>query len=165
MAEAPEQGNSRLSQAQAQVGEARLGLERMRVNLGKGEGEGMAEALEQANSSISQAQAQVREVVDIMRVNVEEVLERDSKLSELDQRADNLQEGESVEMVEAKDDDGKIEYPVEHMVDFVQKPTQVLASFFISVTLGVFVQDTRKALKYQAKARRVRKSFKIQCCH
>ena len=93
MAEAPEQGNSRLSEAQAQLGEARLGLERMRVNLGKGEGEGMAEALEQVNSNLSQAQAQVREVVDIMRVNVEEVLERDSKLSELDQRADNLQEG------------------------------------------------------------------------
>ena len=41
------------------------------------------------------AQAQVGEVVDIMRVNVEKVLERDSKLSELDQRADNLQEGAS----------------------------------------------------------------------
>merc|ERR1712106_1247166 len=39
------------------------------------------------------AQAQVGEVVDIMRVNVEKVLERDSKLSELDQRADNLQDG------------------------------------------------------------------------
>ena len=42
---------------------------------------------------LSQAQAQVGEVVDIMRVNVEKVLERDNKLSELDQRADNLQEG------------------------------------------------------------------------
>jgi len=41
----------------------------------------------------SASQAQVGEVVDIMRVNVEKVLERDSKLSELDQRADNLQEG------------------------------------------------------------------------
>ena len=53
----------------------------------------MAEAPEQGNSRLSQAQAQVGEVVDIMRVNVEKVLERDSKLSELDQRADNLQEG------------------------------------------------------------------------
>ena len=53
----------------------------------------MAEAPERGNSRLSQAQAQVGEVVDIMRVNVEEVLERDSKLSELDQRADNLQEG------------------------------------------------------------------------
>ena len=53
----------------------------------------MAEAPEQGNSRLSQAQAQVGEVVDIMRVKVEKVLERDSKLSELDQRADNLQEG------------------------------------------------------------------------
>jgi len=44
---------------------------------------------------LQQAQQQVGEVVDIMRVNVEKVLERDTKLSELDQRADNLQEGAS----------------------------------------------------------------------
>ncbi|XP_050512949.1 synaptobrevin [Diabrotica virgifera virgifera] len=36
---------------------------------------------------------QVNEVVGIMRVNVEKVLERDQKLSELDSRADALQEG------------------------------------------------------------------------
>ena len=147
----------------------------------------MAEAPEQGNSRLSQAQAQVREVVDIMRVNFGKVQERDSKLSELDQRADNLsttcrrqfvadnlQEGVSVEMVEAKDEeedimriinDGKTEYTVAHSVDYVQTATQVLASFFlISVTLGVFMQDTKKALKYQSKARRVRKSFKIQFC-
>ena len=152
MAEAPEQGNSRLSQAQAQIGDARLGLERMRVNLGKGEGEGMAEALEQVNSNLSQAQAQVREVVDIMRVNVEEVLERDSKLSELDQRADNLQEGESVEMVEAKDDDGKIEYPVEHMVDFVQKPTQVLASLFHQCDTGCICAGHKEGAEVSGKS-------------
>lgn len=35
------------------------------------------------------------EVVGIMRVNVEKVLERDSKLTELDQRADALQYGAS----------------------------------------------------------------------
>jgi len=34
---------------------------------------------------------QVGEVVDIMRVNVEKVLERDQKLSEMDRRADELQ--------------------------------------------------------------------------
>ena len=55
----------------------------------------MAEAPEQGNSRLSQAQAQVGEVVDIMRVNVEKVLERDQKLSELDRRADDLQEGAS----------------------------------------------------------------------
>lgn len=37
----------------------------------------------------------VRQVVDIMRVNVDKVLERDQKLSELDDRADALQAGAS----------------------------------------------------------------------
>lgn len=45
------------------------------------------------NSMLEQTQAQVNEVVGIMRVNVEKVLERDQKLSELDSRADALQEG------------------------------------------------------------------------
>ena len=40
-------------------------------------------------------QAQVDEVVDIMKTNVEKVLERDQKLSELDDRADALQHGAS----------------------------------------------------------------------
>ena len=53
----------------------------------------MSDNPEQGNKRLAQAQAQVGEVVDIMRVNVEKVLERDSKLSELDQRADNLQDG------------------------------------------------------------------------
>jgi len=53
----------------------------------------MTENQDTSNKRLQQAQAQVGEVVDIMRVNVEKVLERDSKLSELDQRADNLQEG------------------------------------------------------------------------
>ncbi len=35
------------------------------------------------------------EVVDIMRMNVDKVLERDSKLSQLDDRADALQMGAS----------------------------------------------------------------------
>lgn len=35
------------------------------------------------------------QVVDIMRTNVEKVLERDQKLSELDDRADALQQGAS----------------------------------------------------------------------
>ncbi len=37
----------------------------------------------------------VSQVVDIMRVNVDKVLERDQKLSELDDRADALQAGAS----------------------------------------------------------------------
>ncbi|CAH8614585.1 unnamed protein product [Dicrocoelium dendriticum] len=36
---------------------------------------------------LQQTQAQVDEVVDIMRTNVEKVLERDQKLSQLDDRA------------------------------------------------------------------------------
>uniref|UniRef100_A0A1L8DUJ3 Putative synaptobrevin/vamp-like protein n=1 Tax=Nyssomyia neivai TaxID=330878 RepID=A0A1L8DUJ3_9DIPT len=49
----------------------------------------------QGNKRLQQTQAQVDEVVGIMRVNVEKVLERDQKLSELDQRADALQHGAS----------------------------------------------------------------------
>lgn len=37
----------------------------------------------------------ISQVVDIMRVNVDKVLERDQKLSELDDRADALQAGAS----------------------------------------------------------------------
>lgn len=44
---------------------------------------------------MQQTQAQVDEVVGIMRTNVEKVLERDQKLSELDDRADALQQGAS----------------------------------------------------------------------
>uniref|UniRef100_T1ISF5 V-SNARE coiled-coil homology domain-containing protein n=1 Tax=Strigamia maritima TaxID=126957 RepID=T1ISF5_STRMM len=48
-----------------------------------------------AQKRLQHTQAQVNEVVDIMKVNVEKVLERDSKLSELDDRADALQQGAS----------------------------------------------------------------------
>jgi len=48
-----------------------------------------------ANTRLKQTQAQVDEVVGIMRTNVEKVLERDQKLSELDDRADALQQGAS----------------------------------------------------------------------
>jgi hypothetical protein len=48
-----------------------------------------------ANKRLQQTQAQVDEVVGIMKVNVEKVLERDQKLSQLDDRADALQEGAS----------------------------------------------------------------------
>jgi t-SNARE complex subunit (syntaxin) len=49
----------------------------------------------QSSKRLQQTQAQVDEVVDIMRVNVDKVLERDQKLSELDDRADALQTGAS----------------------------------------------------------------------
>ncbi|XP_069099215.1 vesicle-associated membrane protein 1 [Pleurodeles waltl] len=48
-----------------------------------------------SNRRLQQTQAQVGEVVDILRVNVDKVLERDQKLSELDDRADALQAGAS----------------------------------------------------------------------
>lgn len=47
------------------------------------------------SKKLQQTQAQVDEVVGIMRTNVEKVLERDQKLSELDDRADALQQGAS----------------------------------------------------------------------
>uniref|UniRef100_A0A8C5MIC9 V-SNARE coiled-coil homology domain-containing protein n=1 Tax=Leptobrachium leishanense TaxID=445787 RepID=A0A8C5MIC9_9ANUR len=48
-----------------------------------------------SNRRLQQTQVQVNEVVDLMRVNVDKVLERDQKLSELDDRADALQAGAS----------------------------------------------------------------------
>jgi len=48
-----------------------------------------------SNRRLQQTQAQVDEVVGIMKTNVEKVLERDQKLSELDDRATVLQEGAS----------------------------------------------------------------------
>jgi t-SNARE complex subunit (syntaxin) len=47
------------------------------------------------NRRLQQTQAQVDEVVGIMKTNVEKVLEREQKLSELDDRADALQQGAS----------------------------------------------------------------------
>ncbi|XP_026784208.1 vesicle associated membrane protein 1a [Pangasianodon hypophthalmus] len=46
-----------------------------------------------SNRRLQQTQAQVDEVVDIMRVNVEKVIDRDKNLSELDNRADALHDG------------------------------------------------------------------------
>ncbi|XP_075168161.1 vesicle-associated membrane protein synaptobrevin isoform X2 [Haematobia irritans] len=48
-----------------------------------------------ASKRLQQTQAKVDEVVGIMRVNVEKVLERDQKLSELGDRADALEQGAS----------------------------------------------------------------------
>ncbi|XP_018538510.1 vesicle associated membrane protein 1a [Lates calcarifer] len=63
---------------------------------GEGEGGPAASAPNlTSNRRLQQTQAQVDEVVDIMRVNVDKVLERDQKLSELDDRADALQAGAS----------------------------------------------------------------------
>ena len=56
---------------------------------------GSSRATSGSNRRLQQTQNQVDEVVDIMRVNVDKVLERDQKLSELDDRADALQAGAS----------------------------------------------------------------------
>ena len=46
-----------------------------------------------AQKRMQQTQAQVDEVTEIMKANVEKVLERDAMLSQLDERADALKEG------------------------------------------------------------------------
>lgn len=56
---------------------------------------GSRSAYDNSKKRLQESQAQVNEVVGIMRVNVEKVLERDSKLTELDNRADALQQGAS----------------------------------------------------------------------
>ena len=44
-------------------------------------------------AQLSAAQRQVEEVTDIMRTNVEKVMERDGKLGDLSQRAEDLEVG------------------------------------------------------------------------
>ncbi|XP_056420524.1 synaptobrevin-like [Hyla sarda] len=56
---------------------------------------GLGGVPQNSSRKLLQTQAQVNEVVDIMRVNVDKVLDRDQKLSELDNRADALQAGAS----------------------------------------------------------------------
>ncbi|XP_030044127.1 vesicle-associated membrane protein 1 isoform X4 [Microcaecilia unicolor] len=43
-----------------------------------------------SNRRTQQAQAQVEEVADIVRVNIDKVMQRDENLSEMDDRADRL---------------------------------------------------------------------------
>ncbi|XP_016948094.1 synaptobrevin-like [Drosophila biarmipes] len=54
-----------------------------------------SDANSDAQQRLLDTQAQVDEVVGIMRVNVEKVLERDQALSELSERADQLELGAS----------------------------------------------------------------------
>merc|ERR1739838_240654 len=48
------------------------------------------------NNQMESAQAQVNEVVGVMRNNIDKVLERDSKLNDLDYRASNLEASSSM---------------------------------------------------------------------
>merc|ERR1712110_769123 len=59
----------------------------------------MSYGTNQGPSHLQQTQDQVREVVGIMRGNVEKVLERDQKLSQLDDRADALQAGARLKII------------------------------------------------------------------
>jgi t-SNARE complex subunit (syntaxin) len=56
-------------------------------------GSGTTSQQQQPNDNVNNLQTQVDQVVDIMRVNVSKVLERDQKLSDLDTRAENLADG------------------------------------------------------------------------
>uniref|UniRef100_A0A671Q106 Vesicle-associated membrane protein 1 n=1 Tax=Sinocyclocheilus anshuiensis TaxID=1608454 RepID=A0A671Q106_9TELE len=93
-----------------------------------------------SNRRLQQTQAQVDEVVDIMRVNVDKVLERDQKLSELDDRADALQAGAS--QFESSAAKLKNKYWWKNMkvrFDFL-----VLRSYFVSITLRYIFKFTFK---------------------
>lgn len=52
-----------------------------------------SESVMRGQKRMQQTQAQVDEVTEIMRMNVEKVLERDGMISALDERADALKEG------------------------------------------------------------------------
>jgi hypothetical protein len=65
------------------------------MSAGPGGPQGGAYPPREQSKRLQQTQAQVDEVVDIMRVNVEKVLERDQKISQLDDRAEALQAGAS----------------------------------------------------------------------
>ncbi|XP_063302082.1 vesicle-associated membrane protein 2-like [Pelobates fuscus] len=56
-------------------------------------GEGDPGAPQASNKKLEHTQAQVDAVVDLVRVNVDKVMLRDQKLSEVDERADALQAG------------------------------------------------------------------------
>merc|ERR1712080_455916 len=48
------------------------------------------------NDQMQAAQRQVNDVVDVMRNNIDKVMERDAKLSDLDHRASNLEASSSM---------------------------------------------------------------------
>ncbi len=56
----------------------------------------------QSNTAIEATRKQVDEVQNIMRTNVEKVMERDGKLSHLEERADQLQVDTSFEFESSK---------------------------------------------------------------
>ena len=81
---------------------------------------------------MQQTQAQVDEVTEIMRVNVEKVLERDAMISQLDERADALKEG--AEMFEKQAGALKSKYWWKNM-----KMILIMAGLGIVFLLVIFV--------------------------
>jgi len=65
------------------------------IDESQGGGYGSTGRSGEGSKKLQQTHAQVNEVVDIMRENVEKVIDRDIKLSELDDRANALQQGAS----------------------------------------------------------------------
>lgn len=55
------------------------------------------------DAKIQKTKAEVDEVVDTLRINVQKLYERDQKLSELDNRADALQQNVCYNIVELKE--------------------------------------------------------------
>lgn len=81
---------------------------------------------------MQQTQAQVDEVTEIMRMNVEKVLERDAMISQLDERADALKEG--AEMFEKQAGALKSKYWWENM-----KMIAVMVGVGLVLVLVIFV--------------------------
>jgi t-SNARE complex subunit (syntaxin) len=65
------------------------------MSAGPGGPQGGMQPPREQSKRLQQTQAQVDEVVDIMRVNVDKVLDRDQKILQLDDRAEALQVGAS----------------------------------------------------------------------
>ncbi|GFN96459.1 vesicle-associated membrane protein 3 [Plakobranchus ocellatus] len=65
------------------------------MSAGPGGPGGETQQPREQSKRLQQTQAQVDEVVNIMRVNVEKVIDRDQKISQLDDRAEALQAGAS----------------------------------------------------------------------
>ncbi len=97
-----------------------------------------------AQRRMAQQQAQVDEVVGIMRSNVEKVLERDAKLSELDERADALQDGAS--QFEKQAGKLKNKFCLQNLKFIVAAGTVGLV--LLIILYFKFADDTQKAMYY-----------------
>ncbi|XP_075260962.1 vesicle-associated membrane protein 3-like [Convolutriloba macropyga] len=67
--------------------------ENSRRSTGTGSGASVPPPPKEQRRTVKQRQEDVDEIVDVMKVNVDKVLERDQKLGELEERAENLKDG------------------------------------------------------------------------